>query len=106
VVLGGQHGGAGADSTVATFHGCARRQRIHVDARFDAIIVVLVIVVGGDHPAAVMLARYQARRTVWEQDIRESEQAAELSRRRLVAFVSHDLRTAAGRYPRGRRGDG
>jgi signal transduction histidine kinase len=44
-------------------------------------------------PAAVMLARYQARRTVWEQDIRESEQAAEQSRRQLVAFVSHDLRT-------------
>ena len=44
-------------------------------------------------PAAVMLARYQARRTVWEQEIRESERAAEQSRRRLVAFVSHDLRT-------------
>ena len=44
-------------------------------------------------PAAIMLARYQARRTVWEQEIHESEEAAEQSRRRLVAFVSHDLRT-------------
>jgi signal transduction histidine kinase len=41
----------------------------------------------------VLLARYQARRTVWEQQIRDSERAAEQSRRRLVAFVSHDLRT-------------
>ena len=40
-----------------------------------------------------MLARYQARRTVWEQEIRDSERAAEQSRRKLVAFVSHDLRT-------------
>jgi signal transduction histidine kinase len=40
-----------------------------------------------------MLARYQARRTVWEKEIRDSERAAEQSRRRLVAFVSHDLRT-------------
>jgi len=30
---------------------------------------------------------------VWEQEIRDSERAAEQSRRRLVAFVSHDLRT-------------
>ena len=40
-----------------------------------------------------MLARYQARRTVWEQEIQEVERSAELSRRQLVAFVSHDLRT-------------
>jgi len=44
-------------------------------------------------PAAVMLARFQARRTVWEQEIQEAERAAEKSRRQLVAFVSHDLRT-------------
>ncbi len=30
---------------------------------------------------------------MWEQEIRDSERAAEESRRRLVAFVSHDLRT-------------
>jgi signal transduction histidine kinase len=40
-----------------------------------------------------MLGRYQARRTVWERQIRDAEHAAEQSRRRLVAFVSHDLRT-------------
>ncbi|CAN5168560.1 hypothetical protein BH11ACT7_BH11ACT7_28960 [soil metagenome] len=30
---------------------------------------------------------------VWEQEIRDAERAAEQSRRKLVAFVSHDLRT-------------
>ena len=53
------------------------------------LVIVSVVTI----PAAVMLARYQARRTVWEQEIRDSERAAEQSRRRLVAFVSHDLRT-------------
>jgi signal transduction histidine kinase len=79
--------------TVATFTGVLGASGFMLTSRFDAIIVVLVIVSVVTIPAAVMLARYQARRTVWEQDIRESEQAAELSRRRLVAFVSHDLRT-------------
>jgi signal transduction histidine kinase len=79
--------------TVATFTGVLGASGFMLTQRFDAIIVVLVIVSVVTIPAAVMLARYQARRTVWEQDIRESEQAAELSRRRLVAFVSHDLRT-------------
>jgi signal transduction histidine kinase len=79
--------------TVATFTGVLGASGFMLTSQFDAIIVVLVIVSVVTIPAAVMLARYQARRTVWEQDIRESEQAAELSRRRLVAFVSHDLRT-------------
>jgi signal transduction histidine kinase len=60
---------------------------------FRRCVGVLAIVSVVTIPAAVMLARYQARRTVWEQEIRESERAAEQSRRRLVAFVSHDLRT-------------
>jgi signal transduction histidine kinase len=79
--------------TVATFTGVLGASGFMLTSRFDAIIVVLVIVSVVTIPAAVMLARYQARRTVWEQDIRDSEAAAELSRRRLVAFVSHDLRT-------------
>jgi signal transduction histidine kinase len=53
------------------------------------MVIISVVTV----PAAVMLARYQARRTVWEKQIRDAERAAEQSRRRLVAFVSHDLRT-------------
>lgn len=79
--------------TLATFTGVLGASGFMITQGFESIAVVLVIVSVVTIPAAVMLARYQARRTVWEQEIRESEQAAELSRRRLVAFVSHDLRT-------------
>ncbi len=51
--------------------------------------VVAVITV----PAAVALGRFQARRTVWEREARDQERSAERSRRELVAWVSHDLRT-------------
>ncbi|UZJ24814.1 HAMP domain-containing histidine kinase [Rhodococcus antarcticus] len=51
--------------------------------------VVTVITV----PAALALGRWQARRTVWDREARDSERAAERSRRELVAWVSHDLRT-------------
>lgn len=79
--------------TLATFAGvfCASRSMAH--PTFAAIAVVLAVVAVVTLPAAVMLARYQARRTVWEQEIQDAERAAEQSRRQLVAFVSHDLRT-------------
>ena len=79
--------------TLATFTGVLGASGFMVTEQFERIAVVLVIVAVVTIPAAVMLARYQARRTVWEQQIRDSEHAAEMSRRKLVAFVSHDLRT-------------
>lgn len=79
--------------TLATFTGVLGASGFMINEQFERIVVVLVIVSIVTIPAAVMLARYQARRTVWEQQIRQSEQAAEESRRKLVAFVSHDLRT-------------
>ncbi|WP_319453832.1 MULTISPECIES: HAMP domain-containing sensor histidine kinase [unclassified Mycobacterium] len=79
--------------TLATFTGVLGASGFMITQGFERIAVVLVIVSIVTIPAAVMLARYQARRTVWENEIRESEKAAEESRRRLVAFVSHDLRT-------------
>ena len=79
--------------TLATFTGVLGASGFMITDGFEWIVVVLVIVSIVTIPAAVMLARYQARRTVWENEIRESEKSAEESRRRLVAFVSHDLRT-------------
>ncbi|WP_135458397.1 HAMP domain-containing sensor histidine kinase [Mycobacterium sp. DL99] len=79
--------------TLATFTGVLGASGFMITETFEQTAVVLVIVSVVTIPAAVMLARYQARRTVWEQEIRDSERAAEHSRRRLVAFVSHDLRT-------------
>ncbi|ORA23937.1 sensor histidine kinase [Mycobacterium aquaticum] len=79
--------------TLATFTGVLGASGFMITETFEQTAVVLVIVSVVTIPAAVMLARYQARRTVWEQEIRDSERAAEYSRRQLVAFVSHDLRT-------------
>ncbi|RZS40902.1 phospho-acceptor domain-containing protein [Herbihabitans rhizosphaerae] len=52
------------------------------------LIVVLITV-----PMAVLFGRLIARRSVWEREARERERAAEASRRELVAWISHDLRT-------------
>jgi signal transduction histidine kinase len=78
---------------LATFTGVLGASGFMVTETFEPIAVVLVVVAVVTIPGAVMLGRYQARRTVWEQEIRDSERAAEVSRRQLVAFVSHDLRT-------------
>lgn len=78
---------------LATFTGVMGATGFMITGTFERTAVVLVIVAIVTIPAAVMLGRYQARRTVWEAEIRDSERAAEQSRRRLVAFVSHDLRT-------------
>ncbi|HJQ47601.1 MAG TPA: HAMP domain-containing sensor histidine kinase [Amycolatopsis sp.] len=52
------------------------------------LLVTLVTV-----PVAVLLGRAIARRSVWEREARERERAAEASRRELVAWISHDLRS-------------
>jgi signal transduction histidine kinase len=52
------------------------------------LLVALVTV-----PAALVLGRLIARRSVWEREARERERAAEASRRELVAWISHDLRS-------------
>ena len=44
-------------------------------------------------PVALLLGRSMARRSVWEREARARERAAEASRRELVAWISHDLRT-------------
>jgi signal transduction histidine kinase len=78
---------------LATLTGVLGASGFMITETFERTAVVLVVVSIVTIPAAVLLARYQARRTVWEKEIRDSERAAEQSRRRLVAFVSHDLRT-------------
>ena len=79
--------------TVATFAGVLGASGSQSAEGFKRTLVVLVVVAVVTIPAAIMLARFQARRTVWERRIGEAEWASEQSRRRLVAFVSHDLRT-------------
>lgn len=55
------------------------------------LVCLLVAVV--TVPTAVLLGRAIARRSVWESEARDRERAAEASRRELVAWISHDLRT-------------
>ncbi|MFC4854109.1 sensor histidine kinase [Actinophytocola glycyrrhizae] len=56
-----------------------------------SLVCVLVLLV--TVPVALLLGRAIARRSVWEREARERERAAEASRRELVAWISHDLRT-------------
>jgi len=44
-------------------------------------------------PIAVLLGRSIGQRSVWEREALARERAAEASRRELVAWISHDLRT-------------
>ena len=53
-------------------------ESITTPAAISALNLSLVIVAIVTIPAAVMLGRYQARRTVWEAEIRDSERGAEL----------------------------
>lgn len=79
--------------TLATLAGVTGATGFMFDDQVYWSLVVGVIVAVITVPAAVMLGRFQARRTVWEREAREQERAAERSRRELVAWVSHDLRT-------------
>ncbi len=57
----------------------------------SAVIWVAVAVVCV--PSAVWLGRTLSHEIVWEREARERERQAELSRRRMLAWLSHDLRT-------------
>lgn len=61
------------------------------ELRTTAVVWVTVSLVS--LPTALLLGRSLARQSVWEREARERERAAERSRRQLVAWISHDLRT-------------
>ncbi|KAA0021504.1 sensor histidine kinase [Antrihabitans cavernicola] len=79
--------------TLSTLAGVIGVSGLMFTDELERTAVVLVVVAAVTVPAALVLGRYQARRTVWEKQIRDQERAAEQSRRELVAWVSHDLRT-------------
>lgn len=61
--------------------------------QFTVTLVIAVCVAVVTVPVAVVAGRWIARRSVWEREARNRERAAESSRRELVAWISHDLRT-------------
>ncbi|RDI49328.1 sensor histidine kinase [Nocardia mexicana] len=79
--------------TLATLAGVVAVSGMMFTDELRRIGVVLGVVTVVAVPAAVVLGRVQARKTVWERQMREQERAAERSRRELVTWVSHDLRT-------------
>ncbi|WP_458690121.1 sensor histidine kinase [Nocardia tengchongensis] len=79
--------------TLATLCGVVAVSGLMFGAEFERTAVVLAVVTAVTVPAAILLGREQARATVWEREMLEQERAAERSRRELVAWVSHDLRT-------------
>ncbi|MEV0029612.1 HAMP domain-containing sensor histidine kinase [Nocardia sp. NPDC050793] len=79
--------------TLATLAGIVGVSGLMFTHEFQRNALVLAVVAAVTVPAAILLGREQARKTVWEKEIREQERAAERSRRELVAWVSHDLRT-------------
>jgi signal transduction histidine kinase len=79
--------------TVSTLAGIIGVSGLMFTHELQRTAVVLAVVAAVTVPAAIVLGREQARKTVWEKQVREQERAAERSRRELVAWVSHDLRT-------------
>jgi signal transduction histidine kinase len=55
--------------------------------------VVCLVVAIVTIPVALILGHSLAQQTVWERQARDRERTAENSRRELVAWISHDLRT-------------
>lgn len=79
--------------TVATLTGFVAVSRMMFTDELERVAVVLAVVTAVTVPAAVLLGRAQARQLVWEKQMLDQERKAERSRRELVAWVSHDLRT-------------
>ncbi|WP_024799420.1 sensor histidine kinase KdpD [Nocardia sp. BMG51109] len=79
--------------TLSTLVGVVAVSGMMFTDELRRIGVVLSVVTVVAVPAAIVLGRVQARKTVWEKQMLEQERAAERSRRDLVTWVSHDLRT-------------
>jgi signal transduction histidine kinase len=78
---------------VATFVGVLGVSGFMFTPMLTTTLLVCLLVAVVTVPAAVLLGRSIARRSVWEREARARERAAESSRRELVAWISHDLRT-------------
>ncbi|WP_067829767.1 sensor histidine kinase [Nocardia inohanensis] len=79
--------------TLATLAGVVAVSGLMFDDALERTGIVLGVVTAVTLPAAVLMGRAQARTMVWEKEMLAQERAAEQSRRELVAWVSHDLRT-------------
>lgn len=77
----------------AMFAGVLGISGFMFDAALTTMWLVCLLVALVTVPVAVLFGRLIARRSVWEREARSRERAAEESRRELVAWISHDLRS-------------
>ncbi|HJQ46550.1 MAG TPA: HAMP domain-containing sensor histidine kinase [Amycolatopsis sp.] len=78
---------------LATFAGVLGISGFMFTPALTTMLLVCLLVALVTVPAAIVLGRAIARRSVWEREARERERAAEAARRDLVAWISHDLRS-------------
>ncbi|MGI9083923.1 MAG: sensor histidine kinase [Aeromicrobium sp.] len=78
---------------VAVVVGIATASEFMFDRALQRGVYVWFAVTAVCVPSAIWLGRRLARQIVWEREAREGERRAELARRRLLAWLSHDLRT-------------
>ncbi|MGH3521182.1 MAG: sensor histidine kinase [Haloechinothrix sp.] len=78
---------------VATLVGVLGISGFMFTPTLTTMLLVCLLVAVVTVPAAIVLGRAIARRSVWEREARERERTAEASRRELVAWISHDLRS-------------
>jgi signal transduction histidine kinase len=78
---------------LATFAGVLGISGFMFTPALTTMLLVCLLVGLVTVPAAIVMGRAIARRSVWEREARERERAAESARRDLVAWISHDLRS-------------
>ncbi len=78
---------------VATLVGVLGVSKFMFTQALTTMTLVCLLVALVTVPAAIVFGRAIGRRSVWEREARERERAAEASRRELVAWISHDLRS-------------
>jgi signal transduction histidine kinase len=78
---------------VAVIAGIVVASGFMFSAELQHSAVIWVAVAAVCVPSAVWLGRTLAREIVWEREARDRERQAELARRKMLAWLSHDLRT-------------
>ncbi len=78
---------------VAVVVGIATASEFMFDRALQRGVYVWFAVAAVCMPSAIWLGRRLARQIVWEREAHERERQAELTRRNMLAWLSHDLRT-------------
>jgi signal transduction histidine kinase len=78
---------------VAVVVGIATASEFMFDRALQRGVYVWFAVTAVCAPSAIWLGRRLARQIVWEREAHERERQAEVTRRKMLAWLSHDLRT-------------